>query len=205
MDKILEREKRIEREIIQYSKEHIVDKPIDSSDKETNEMLATYLHDNLDIMDEIEMRNIISKCFPIHKLKNKLLEFEFYNMPIVNQEREITLEQFSKEAESILLRYQSKAGGFCLEDNEWIKNTSIDSEYPLRDYEVVYENTIDINDANNLETENYIQQLIDILNSLSTNIDVNVFYLEKKKQKAIMVHLRAQDMNMKSESTVISL
>lgn len=204
MDKILEQEKRIEQELVQYNNEHMIDNPVDASNVESNEQFAEYLHDNLHKMDQIEMRKIISRCFPAHRLKNLLLEFEFNNLPVHAKEQTLSLEQFSKEAEKMFIRYQSRAGGHCLEDREWIKHTT-SSDYAIREYEVLFENTVDVHDVHNLETCNYIQRLVDILDSLSTNIKVNVFYLEKKKQSAVLVHLRAEDTLIKADATSISL
>lgn len=160
---------------------------------EENEELATYLHNNFDKMDEVEMGKMLLKCFGINEIKKNLLRFELIHYSDQNN-KDMTLEEFEKKALKIINRYQWKAGGFLIEDCEWIIHKVDSPRYDVKENELVFENTLDISDIKDDETDFFIKKLVNQLSSLSTNIIVE--YSQKyKKTKIVKLLIWATDEN----------
>jgi len=156
--------------------------------------LANYIHENYNTMDETEMKIIAMKCLDINKIKHILLNFEIKNF---KQEpfEQLSLDKFKLYAVNIFNRYQHKAGGFCVEDREWIIHDNTSKIHKVAENELMFENTISIIDDNDMETENYLLNLIKQLSYIAENIKIEWKQKHVKKSKVTRVWIWAVDKN----------
>jgi hypothetical protein len=144
---------------------------ISKDNNKTN--LAKYVYDNYDNMDEFEMKMIVLKCLDMNHIRSLLLNFELehYEEKSFNS---LSLEQFEEKALKILKRYHWKAGGFLLEDVEWMVHKSNSQKYDIKKNELLFENTVDVSDMNDDMTIRYLNSLQKRLKSLSKNIEIEL-------------------------------
>jgi hypothetical protein len=156
----------------------------DTNTVEQNTDFAHYLNKNFDNMDEIEIGKFLVKCLGPIDIKKQLFAFEFEHNTY-DHIKNMTLVEFTEKALKLINRYQWKAGGYLIEDNEWIihKSNSDSSDYNIKKYEVLFENTLDKSDLNDEETYNFINQLLNHLNSFCDNIKVE---FKQKIEKRIV-------------------
>lgn len=157
-------------------------------------ILAKYLYENLDKMDDTEIKNTIIKCLSNDQIKSLLLNFELENYKEKTQ-KEISLEDFLKKALSIIKRYHWKAGGFFFEDDEWVVHKSNSSKYEIKENELILENTINLIDLSDSLTESYLKNLENRLESIAENIEINLKSRSSNKSKIIYVLICATDKN----------
>lgn len=168
-----------------------------SNTQETNTELASYLHSNFDTMDEKEMAILLTRCLGINDIKKNLLAFEFKNYKRIPV-KHMTLENFKNIALTIIDRYQWKAGGFKIEDKEWVIHTSESNDYEVKKYELLFENTLDKFDLDDEETDDFIDDLLKHLNSIAENINVE-FRQKNDKKKIVRILLWAEDITQVPE------
>ena len=104
-----------------------------------------------------------------------------------------------KQAFKIINRYHWKAGGFKIEDSEWILHKHDSKLYDVLSNELLFENTLDRSDVDDEETERYMDHLTRHLNYLSKNIEVEYRY-KNTKEKIVRVLVWATDKNIESVS-----
>mgnify|MGYP000994981911 CR=1 FL=1 len=201
-------EKSREQQLCLFNKFYIIDRycnysNIDRYDNDGD--LANYIFENYDKMDEMEMKKIVTKCLTPLDMKRILLEYEFKNRPIRSPNIEMSLTDFSKYAQKLLNRYQSKAGGFYIEDTVWTMYTSTSSEYDVQDYEILFENSVDKLDSNDNEIKEYLDRLEIILDNICKNIDVEIRYLASKGDSITFILIWCVDRNLKKNKPKISL
>lgn len=169
--------------------------------KNTNDSnLAKYLYDNFDRMDEIEMKKIAMNCLNINDIKRILLNFELNNFK--KEPEQLTLDEFAIEAKKILRRYQSKAGGFLLEDPDWnFYKTSI-SKYDVRSNEVLFENTINMMDFDDTDTEKYLKKIVERLKIIAKNVKVELRYMKERKNKVVYLLIWCKNIDDKEEPEI---
>ncbi|CAH6421460.1 Hypothetical protein KVN_LOCUS276 [uncultured virus] len=165
-----------------YNKDH-------SKIKNKNQ-LSRFLNDNYHSMTNEEKKILLNKCLTSEKINYLLLNFELkYFKPI---SKPMSLQEFTKETIKILNRYQCKAGGFFIEDNDWLICDNLNNNnYELKHNEVVFENTISIYDMDDSETQKYFKYLLNRLNNLCDDINVELRYIESNKDKIIWLLLWA--------------
>lgn len=142
--------------------------------------MAIYIANNFNKMDIDEMKYLVLKCLSEQDYKRILLEYELLHYPCNQQDIVLTLDEFIKRAKKILNRYQSKGGGYKLEDIEWTIYEENDSVY--------FENTIDSKLINDDELNVYFDKILEKLNELSMNIQVELI-LEKHKSRVVIVKI----------------
>lgn len=160
--------------------------------------LANYLHDNYDYMSKEEMCHMLIKCLNIIQVKKLLLEFEFYNYrptPVAY----MSFSEYIPICRKLLVRYQSKAAGFDLDDTEWRLYThDVKNDYDLDSNEIIFENTINYKDNDKDENIGFFVRLENILDNIAENMDVKVTYLETDKDdKIYVVIINVRDLTMK--------
>jgi len=167
---------------------------------EEKQELAKYIHKNFNKMDESEMKHIVTKCLDMSTIKNILMTFEFnyYNSRPV----EMTLDSFVNKANAIFDRYQTKVGGFLIEDKKWILHKYDSKYFNVSENSVLFQNTIDVLDNNDYSTNEYLNKLVSKLNKISTNIEVKLELLEKKKITYILLWC---DLIDPSEDSIVGL
>lgn len=197
---------KIEQELFTYNVLHQLEKfknynlnDWNTNTLEQNTDSAKYLHENMDKMDEIEMGNYLLKCIGPIEIKKQLLTFEFknYKYELVDS---MSLDEFTKKAIVLINRYQWKAGGYLIEDNEWTvyKTDFENSNYNVKKYEVLFENTLDKSDLNDEETYDFINQLLKHLNSLCKNIKVE--FKQEIEKRIVKLLLWIVDKTQEPES-----
>ena len=161
--------------------------------------LATSIYDNFDKLDDLGRRNLLTKCLSNNEINMHLLKFELINKQNDDPENELTLDEFEKQAFKIINRYHWKAGGFKIEDSEWIQHKHNSKLYDVLSNELLFENTLDRSDVDDEETERYMDHLTRHLNYLSKNIEVEYRY-KNTKEKIVRVLIWATDKNIESVS-----
>lgn len=156
--------------------------------------LAEYIRSNYDTMDETEMKIIAMKCLDVNEIKKTLLFYELKNYKRAPSTI-MTLEKFKIHAVNIFNRYQCKAGGFCIEDNEWMVYDKSCIKYDVSENELLFENTICVVDNDDIETDIFITYLIKQLNHVATNIYTEFRQKQEHKSKVIKLLIWATDTN----------
>jgi hypothetical protein len=171
------------KEIIKYNNLQQLDnncnKQVCNLSNEAKQDLAKYIHKNYDKMDDAEMKHVVTKCLDMNTIKNILMTFEFnyYNSKPI----ELTIDKFIIRATNIFDRYQTKVGGFLIEDKKWVIHKFDSKYFNVSENGVLFQNTIDVLDNNDYSTNEYLNKLVSKLNKISTNIEVKLELLEKKK------------------------
>jgi hypothetical protein len=150
-----------------------------------SEDFANYLYNNYNKMDEIELKKNVLKCISLNNIKKVLLDFELSHHKFIPTK--MTLTDFLSKAKIIFNRYQGKAGGFLLEDNEWSVHESKSEEFYVKLNELLFVNTLDETDCDNYETEQYLKKLTRKLNTIAENIKVELRYKNEKKNCLVLI------------------
>lgn len=157
---------------------------------------AQIIHDNFDKLDGFGKRNLLAKCLSDREVDMYLLRFELINYnDKTHSEQELSLDEFEKKAIQIINRYHWKAGGYKIEDSEWIIHNSDSNSYEVLFNELLFENTIDRSDVKDEETEFFMDHLIKQLSSLSKNIKVEYRY-KNRKDKTPRILIWVTDTNI---------
>jgi hypothetical protein len=184
-----------EYEMVLYNEQHKAEKlknysyfspPKNSSD------LALQIYNNFDHMSEQEMRNIASQCLSIEQVKSILLSFEMENY-IQKPVLKLSLDEFTEICLSKLNRYHWKAGGFLFEDYEWCVYKYGSLKYCVEENEVLFENTVDVSDMLDSNTEKYIVNLEKVLSSIAENITIDIRKKDNIKGKTIYILIWCTD------------
>ena len=133
--------------------------------------LAEFIHENFDKLDDNSKKDILVKCLKPNEIDMILLRFELMNYD-KKCKVELSLDEFEKKAIETINKYHWKGGGHKIEDNEWIIHKHDSEFYTVRTNELLFENTLDVSDLHDEETEHFMKHLVRQLNSLSTNIEV---------------------------------
>lgn len=144
-----------------------------------NPEIAEFIHQNFNTLDESDMVKMVLKFLSPNEMKHILLKYELKNWSPI--EKNMSLNEFTQQTQKILYRYQSRAGGFLIEDRHWTLHTSESSKYHLHDNQVIFENTISAEFINDPETREYIQNILSLLNRMTKNVRVKVHtYLSER-------------------------
>lgn len=173
----------------------------DCQTKENKKILAEFIHNNYDKLDDNELKIIAMKCLTSNEIKKILLSYELKYHDEETYDK-MSLDEFTKKATYYLNRYQCRAGGFFIEDQEWSIYRYDDNELGLdiKENEVLFENTVFITYSNDYETVKYLDNLVDKLNSIASNISVEL--RENKEGKIVHLLLWATDNDMDVENIV---
>ena len=112
-------------------------------------------------------------------IKNKLLLLDLENY-IPNNNEEITKIDFISYVVQLLKYYNDLFMEF-FEDNIWVIHDKTSKKYPLKDNEIVFENSIsfvDENSVSNDKAEYYIKLIKNHLKKLSSKIHVSTKIIE---------------------------
>lgn len=151
------------------------------------DQLSAYIKEHYDTFDEEELKKVALKCLTSNGLKHTILLYELTNYR--DEPKPMSLDEFHVEACKLLQRYQHKAGGFMLEDIDWCIKRYPNQQYDMRKNEILFVNTINVTDTENTETDTYLDLLVDRLQSLTTNIELDLRYKRHHRCKTIHVLL----------------
>lgn len=138
-------------------------------------------------MSEEELQNIGKKIIPINSIKKSIMSYEFINLKI--KPIKMSLYECVKIGEKIINKYQCKAGGFDIEDEKWIMHKIDSEEYNVKENEILLENTICEYNFKNNETQKYLKKLLEIFNSIATNIVVTLDHIVLEEDDDISILL----------------
>lgn len=201
----------MEKEMKKYNLMHILENGKNyanishSKSKNERQELAEYIHTNYDNMDDIEMKAFVLKCLDMNEIKKILLLFELKNYKNKHISQKMSLSDFKNKAICLFNRYQSKAGGFLIEDTEWIVYDNTTTKYEINENELLFENTINICDVDNDETIMYLDYMVKRLNSLAKNIYVEWRQRKNDHSKVMSLLIWVTDKDIKMQKTVIGL
>lgn len=141
---------------------------------------------SLNVMTQEEKRIYLHKCITPKEMDKIILWHEMKTLRYDGAM--MTMEDFVKTAKKILLRYQSKAGGFYFDDIQWKVYTKSSKKYDLYENQIFLENTIHIDYAHNAETTKYLTHLTKIMQSIAKNIKVKLIgYLKERDRIFVYV------------------
>ena len=91
---------------------------------------------------------------------------------------------------------------FLIEDKKWVLHKYDSKYFNVSENSVLFQNTIDVLDNNDYSTNEYLNKLVSKLNKISTNIEVKLELLEKKKITYILLWC---DLIDPSEDSIVGL
>lgn len=165
--------------------------------QDVNDGVLKHINSNYDTFDQSELEKVALKCLSQNGLKQIILkhELKYYR----NKPQDMKLSQFKELASKLLQRYHYKAGGFLLEDPDWVIHLPPDYQYGLQENEIVFINTINRTDVDNEETYQYLTLIVERLQSLTKNIKVEVRYKKHYHSKTVHVLILCIDKNITVE------
>lgn len=136
---------------------------------------------------------IVHKCLSEKEMKRIILRHELKFLKI--QPKDMTLEQFKKEVMYVLKRYQHCAGGFNMDDSEWVIHDNTSKCYSVYETELIFENTLHMDYENDVECFEYMELLINRLNMIATNIIVSTHTYFSKRDQIYYILLKCKDVS----------
>jgi hypothetical protein len=112
----------------------------------TSKEVINFIHNNIEninkneISDEILIKEIISKIFSDEKIEKECLIFDLLNYS--SNEKINTIDDAIKMCIEILKKYQYKAGGFNIEDINWIIADQKNNHFKVKDGQKIIYNSI---------------------------------------------------------------
>jgi hypothetical protein len=159
---------------------------------ELNKEFILNLHKlNYLTIDKTYKMNLLEKCLSDKKINRELLKYELINSIKYFQSENIkfTRIEFVKKALDLLKKYQCKAGGYFIEDDEWtIYKTDFKDEI-VSENKLYLENSIDKNDAKDSDTFLFMERITLLLNALSKSINVSYKLKESKKDDLTWIYI----------------
>jgi len=162
--------------------------------------IAELLYKNYDKMDIEEMKNILFKVISEKKIKHELLNYEFKNYNTIPVDS-LTLSEFTKEAIKIISRYHWKAGGFLIEDREWLINDHTSLTRNVHQNEIMFENTICVKDINDDNTREYLDTLVEKLSNIAKNISVELRFSISCEDNIYWTRIWCTDLSIEKKTT----
>lgn len=159
---------------------------------------ADFLSKNFHKMDDVEMRRVMASIVDIKTVKRELLKYELKYFE--RKPKTMTLSKFEIKAQKLLNRYQHKAGGFRLEDKVWLIHHSNSNDHDVKANEILFENTINDNDYEDVETNEYLTFLTKQLSKIAKNIDVDIRFKNPEKGHMVGVLIWCTDTTVTADS-----
>lgn len=158
-----------------------LENPNSSKQVQYNTKLAKHIHDSYNKMTSNELQSTVLKCLTEKQMKHIILNFElFHHKP---ESKAMSLDNFTKEASRYLERYQSKAGGFLLDDISWKIHRNGSKRYDIEENEVLFENSICKKLIDDPKTRDYLEKLESFLDGLADNITVDLRFKDNREDK----------------------
>lgn len=133
-----------------------------SANNDTNKNdIAISIRENLHIMNDTEMINFHKKILSMTQIRNDLLCFELKNVKLDPID---DFGGFIEFMEMNLARFHTKIMNTMLEDSEWTFHDHTSKKYPLKENEIIYENSIHKSHINDKITFNYLSELSNFFN-----------------------------------------
>jgi len=126
-----------------------------------NSQMAYFIHKNVDDMDEVESKILLTKLLDNKKIKAELLKYElrYLNMNFKIKD----FDDFVNFVRITLNRYHMKAGGYLCEDTEWGQHDHTSKKYPLKEGEYIFDNSIKRINRYDFQITTFISDLLHFL------------------------------------------
>lgn len=124
---------------------------------------SLHFNDLINLSNDDKLKLLFKYCGQDF-LNNELLKLEFYNF-YPNNKQKLKLTEVFTLTQKIINKYQWKAGGFFIDDLEWILENK-DDNYVLK-------NTIDNLDSRDNDTINFMKNICRIINGHVSNYKLN--------------------------------
>jgi len=174
--------------------------------------MAGFIKDNFQRIDDDELPFYLAKCMPREEMRRYLLGYEFRHLEPERMQLE-TLDEMVKYAEKIIRRYQWKAGGKYIDDEEWMVRKEFGYEDENSDDENEEEteteteslicekksntlyllNTIPKKYAYHPDTIDFAKNLIRHLETATENFDTSFGMIEKKDTVWMIIEINKAD------------
>lgn len=155
--------------------------------------MASLTNKYYDTMTIEDINQIIHKYMSENEMRRMILRHELKFLKM--QPKYLELQQFKKEALHILRRYQYHAGGFNMDDREWIVHDKTSTRYDIHEMELVFENTIHMDHIKDTECAEYIQLIINRLNMMATNVKVVLHSYLSDRDQIYYILLKCNDIS----------
>ncbi|AYV84265.1 MAG: hypothetical protein Hyperionvirus20_43 [Hyperionvirus sp.] len=111
-----------------------------SREKTHDSEKAMFIYKNIEKMDIIERQKMLFNLLSEKRITGDLMKYElkYLTLGIVID----NFDEFANFVAEILKRYHMKAGGFVCEDTEWTLHRNGSGKYPLKENEVIFENSL---------------------------------------------------------------
>jgi len=170
---------------------------INTSSNEPEE-LSNYFYDNYCKMDDDMVKEYVTKCMSPYFMRSIILRHELKHYKETIKEH-MTLNEFNEKAIKIFQRYQSKAGGFMLEDTVW-SVYKFGEDDTVSKNEILYQNTLALCDSEDKELDEYFDLLKKRLRQLATNMDVEIRSHQDLKSKIEYINIWVTDKSMQDKA-----
>ena len=169
-------------------KKYLPSKIINDKNSDT----ALQINKNFDNMSDNNRKQYLLNCMTKIDIERELLRYELFNLNN-KEDKYDELESFISFSKKVLLRYQWKAGGFDIEDDEWELYRTNFKDYIVNENCAYFENTVDIHIAKEPETDIFMNNIVRILNNASSVIRVEYLKNTDKKNSIIWIYLKISD------------
>lgn len=168
--------------------------------------IASFINKTYDTMSNTDILSVVNKCMPLTCMKSLILKYELEHY-IPDKINVLSLTEIGPIVRNILLKYTWKAGGFSIEDNEWLyyDNNASDYYVNVKDYEIIFTNTISTFECYSDETCEFLRALVKRLNNIANNIKVSLTYKEAAKITLLKLHIKDMTLRKHQRSKKISL
>jgi hypothetical protein len=153
--------------------------------------LASLINKNINKFSKKEKEIFLIKCLSEGEMDNLLLKYELENF-LPDKLKINCFKDFINTASQLLNRYQSKAGGYLIEDNEWIIHKNDSKDYEISINQVVFENSVSIENIRDYDTINFLKKILLLLKRLSNNINVSEEFIKSKKDGIVWILFKCE-------------
>jgi hypothetical protein len=158
----------------------------DVEDNTNYDNQALFIRNNLDKMTDEEIKIYFSKITTTQQARYHLLKCEFNNY-LPPQLDSLTLDKFIPLATKCFDRYYRKVGGKFIDDTIWNIHTNKSKRYKLNENEIIFENTINVNDCKHPDTINFLSRMTIHLNNICQNINVKLKFIHLKRDSIVLL------------------
>ena len=150
------------------------------------------IHQSLLTMSNDEIINLYTQFVSIDYLKHELFLLDLeHNIP--DKQNNITKDEFINYVHQLFNYYHNPLFGNLFEDNVWKFHDKTSTKYPLKDNEIIFENSISLVDEfseENEKVDDYIRLIRKHLNKLSDNIKVSDKIIEDNHNEISWILLK---------------
>ena len=151
--------------------------------------LASFIKNNYNKLSYEEKKSLVLKCLDEKEINAILLRYEYYNDEDLKPVKYMPLNDALSAILKIINRYQSKAGGYVVEDVDWTVIRHTDDSEKVKDNQILLQNTVTINEKDDGELSEYLKELEYKLGKIAENITIDIRGITMEKEKIEYLHI----------------